>query len=173
MSFSLHAATVSPMLQVLGSVTQLVHKAEAYCAEQGVTERDIIAARLAPDMLPFTYQVKSTAEHSLGAINAVREGFATPSLEAPPKTFAALLEKLAVTREGLAALTPAEVNGFIGKDVVFEFKGVRREFVAENFLMSYALPNFYFHAVTAYDLLRARGLAIGKKDFMGVLAVKG
>jgi uncharacterized protein len=123
-------------------------------------------------MLPFTYQVKSTAEHSLGAINAVREGYATPSLEAPPKTFAGLLEKLHAAREGLTALVPAEVNGFIGKDVVFEFKGVRREFVGENFLMSYALPNFYFHAVTAYDLLRVRGLAIGKKDFTGELAVK-
>jgi uncharacterized protein len=173
MTFSLHAATVLPMLQVLGSVTRLVHKAEAHCKEHGVPEREIIAARLAPDMLPFTYQVKSTAEHSLGAINAVREGFATPSLEAPPKTFAALLEKLDATREALAALTPAEVNGFIGKDVVFEFKDTRREFVAESYLMSYVLPNFYFHAVTAYDILRARGLAIGKKDFLGELAVKG
>lgn len=173
MTFSLHAAAVQPMRQVLGSVTQLVRKAEAYCAEHGVAEREIIAARLAPDMLPFTYQVKSTAEHSLGAINAVRAGFATPSLEAPPKTFAALLEKLDATGQALAALTPAEVDGFIGKDVLFEFKGVRREFVAESYLMSYALPNFYFHAVTAYDLLRARGLAIGKKDFLGELLVKG
>lgn len=173
MTFSLHAATVLPMLQVLGSVTHLVRLAQNHCTEQGVPEREIIAARLAPDMLPFTYQVKSTAEHSLGAINAVREGFATPSLEAPPKTFAGLLDKLESTRQGLSALTPAEVNGFVGKEVIFEFKDVRREFVAESYLMSYVLPNFYFHAVTAYDLLRARGLAIGKKDFLGQLAVKG
>jgi hypothetical protein len=173
MTFSLHAATVPPMLQVLQSVTQLVRKAEAHCAAQGVTERDIIAARLAPDMLPFTYQVKSTAEHSLGAIKAVREGFSTPSLEAPPKTFAGLLEKLHAAQEGLAALTPAEVNGFVGKEVVFAFKDTRRVFTAENFLMSYALPNFYFHAVTAYDLLRAQGLVIGKRDFLGELAAKG
>jgi len=161
------------MLQVLGSVTELVRKAEAYCTEQGVPERDIIAARLAPDMLPFTYQVKSTAEHSLGAILAVREGFATPSLDAPPKTFAGLLDKLDAAQRGLAALTVDEVDAFVGKDVVFEFKGVRREFTAENFLISYAMPNFYFHAVTSYDLLRARGLAIGKKDFMGRLHTKG
>lgn len=173
MTFSLHAATVPPMRQILGSVTALVRKAEAYCAEQGVTEREIIALRLAPDMLPFTYQIKSTAEHSLGAILAVREGFATPSLEAPPKTFADLLEKLDGAQQGLAALAVSEVDGFVGKDVVFEFKGVRREFTAENFLISYALPNFYFHAATAYDLLRARGLQIGKKDFMGTLPTKG
>jgi hypothetical protein len=173
MTFSLHAATVLPKLQVLGSVTQLVHKAEAYCAEQGVAEHEIIAARLAPDMLPFTYQVKSTAEHSLGALNAVRAGFATPNLDAPPKTFAGLLEKLDAARQGLLALTADEVNALVGNDVLFEFKGVRREFVAEGYLMSYALPNFYFHAVTAYDLLRARGLSIGKKDFLGELLVKG
>ena len=173
MPFSLYDATVPPMVQVLGSVKRLVHKAEAHCAEQGVAEIEVIGARLAPDMLPFTYQVKSTAEHSLGALDAVRAGFATPSLAAPPRTFAELIEKVEAARSGLSALTPDEVNGWIGKDVVFEFKGTRREFLAENFLMSYALPNFYFHAVTAYDLLRARGLAIGKKDFLGALAVKG
>jgi hypothetical protein len=84
-----------------------------------------------------------------------------------------LLEKLAAAQQGLAALTPAEVDGFIGKEVVFEFKDSRREFVAENYLMSYALPNFYFHAVTTYDLLRARGLVIGKKDFMGPACGQG
>jgi hypothetical protein len=173
MPIPLYAATVSPMLQVLGSVTRLVRKAEVYCAETGASEREIIAARLAPDMAPFNYQVKSTGEHSIGAIQAVREGYATPSLAAPPRTFADLLEKLETAREGLAALDATEVESFIGKDVLFEFKDVRREFTAESFLLSYALPNFYFHAVTAYDLLRARGLTIGKSDYLGELATKG
>jgi hypothetical protein len=72
----------------------------------------------------------------------------------------------------LENLAAAYRGGFIGKEVVFEFKGVRREFVAENYLMSYASPNFYLHPVTAYDLLRARGLAVGKKGFMSQLAIK-
>ena len=85
---------------------------------------------------------------------------ATASVAGPPDLRARLADE------------EVEVDAFVGKDVIFEFKSVRREFVAENYLMSYVLPNFYFHAVTAYDLLRARGLAIGKTDFLGQLAVK-
>ena len=169
MSFSLHAATIPPYLQILGSVARLVDRAETWCAETNTPAEEVIAARLIADMLPFTYQVKSTAEHSIGAIKSVREGFATPSLAAPPSTFAELREKVAAARTDLAALEPAEIDGFVGKPVRFEFKGMTRDFTAENFLIGYALPNFYFHAVTAYDLLRARGVQLGKRDFLGDL----
>ena len=70
MSFSLYAATVPSYRQILGSVSDLLGKAEAFCAEKGIAPREIIEARLAEDMLPFAYQVKSTAVHSLGAIEA-------------------------------------------------------------------------------------------------------
>lgn len=169
MSFSLHAAIIPPYLQILGSVARLVDRAEAWCAETGTPAEEVIAARLIADMLPFTYQVKSTAEHSIGAIKSVREGFATPSLAMPPSTFAELRDKVAAARADLAALDPAEIDSFVGKPVRFEFKGMTRDFTAENFLIGYALPNFYFHAVTAYDLLRARGVQLGKRDFLGDL----
>ncbi|MGA0603865.1 DUF1993 domain-containing protein [Caulobacter sp. KR2-114] len=169
MTFSLHAATIPPYLQILGSVARLVDKAEAWCAETGTPAEEVITARLIADMLPFTYQVKSTAEHSIGAILAVREGFATPSLAMPPGTFTELRDKVAAAQRDLAALDPTEVDGFVGKPVRFEFKEMRRDFTAESFLTGYALPNFYFHAVTAYDLLRARGVHLGKRDFLGAL----
>jgi hypothetical protein len=169
MTFSLHAATIPPYLQILGSIARIVDRAEAHCAETGTPAEDLIMARLAPDMLPFAYQVKSTAEHSLGAIQAVREGFATPSLAPPPMTFAELKAKVADARQQLSTLTPAEVDAFVGKPVRFEFKALKRDFTAENFLIGYAMPNFYFHATTAYDLLRANGLALGKRDFLGEL----
>ena len=169
MSFSLHAATIPPYLQILGSVARLVDRAENWCAETNTPADEVITARLIADMLPFTYQVKSTAEHSIGAIQSVRDGFATPSLAMPPATFAELREKVAAARADLAALDPAEINGFVGKPVRFEFRDLKRDFTAENFLIGYALPNFYFHAVTAYDVLRARGVQLGKRDFLGDL----
>jgi len=169
MTFSLHAATIPPYLQILGSVARLVDRAEAWCAETSTPAQEVIGARLIADMLPFTYQVKSTAEHSIGAVQAVRAGFATPSLAMPPATFAELRDKVAVARTDLANIDPAELDGFVGKPVRFEFKDTKRDFTAENFLIGYALPNFYFHAVTAYDLLRARGLNLGKRDFLGDL----
>jgi uncharacterized protein len=67
----------------------------------------------------------------------------------------------------LKAIDPAEINGFIGRDMRFEFGERRMPFTAENFLLSFSQPNFYFHAVTTYDIMRHKGLALVKKDFMG------
>lgn len=170
MTYSLYAATVRPFLQILGSVEDLVGKAEAFCSDRNLAAADLIQARLAPDMLPFSYQVKSTAEHSIGAIEAVRAGFSTPSLERPPDSFAALRQKVGSAKQALEAIDPAEIDGFMDRDVRFEFKTMRRDFKAPDFLTSYALPNFYFHATTAYGILRNKGLPIGKKDFLGRLA---
>ncbi len=172
MAFSLYAATVPSFLQIIGSVEKLVHKAEAFVADNELQPEDIIQAQLAPDMLPFTYQVKSTAEHSIGAIEAIRVGVVSPSLEVPPDSFKGLFEKLASAQAALKALDPEEINGFVGQDMRFEFKGSRMDFTAEDFLTSYAQPNFYFHATTAYDILRNRGVTIGKMDFLGRVAIK-
>jgi hypothetical protein len=65
------------------------------------------------------------------------------------------------------ALDPAEIESFIGKDMRFEFGGNSMDFNAEDFLLSFSMPNFYFHATTAYDILRMKGMAIGKRDFTG------
>lgn len=172
MAFSLHAATIPPFLQILGSVARLVEKAEAHCAERGLPAEELIGARLAPDMLPFAYQVKSTAEHSIGAIEAVRRGVFSPSLAAPPDSFAGLRDKIAEARAALEVIDKGEVDSFVGRDMRFEFKDFRLDFTAEGFLTSFSLPNFYFHATTAYDVLRMKGLAIGKRDFMGQMSVK-
>ena len=69
-------------------------------------------------------------------------------------------------------LTAGEVNGLEGRDVVFAFRDFKMPFVAENFLMSFSLPNFYFHSTTAYDILRHKGVPLGKRDFMGALRLK-
>ncbi len=172
MAFSLYAATVPSFLQLLGSVEQLVQKAEAFVAANELQPEDIIQAKLAPDMLPFTYQVKSTAEHSIGAIEAIRVGVVSPNLELPPDSFNGLYTKLASAQAALTALDPEEINGFVGRDMRFEFKDSRMDFTAEDFLISYAVPNFYFHATTAYDILRNRGVKIGKMDYLGRVAIK-
>lgn len=172
MTFSLHAAVVPPFIQVLGSVTRLVEKAEAFCAETALPPAELIQARLAPDMLPFAYQVKSTAEHSIGAIQAARSGSAAPSLEAPPDTFAGLQAKLSDAISALSNIDPFELEELAPKTVRFEFKTTRLDFTVADLLTSYAQPNFYFHATTAYDILRSRGLRIGKMDFLGHVAAR-
>lgn len=172
MTISLYDAIIPSQLQIIGAVAALVDKAEAYCSETGRSEAEIVGARLAQDMLPFGYQVKSVREHSVEAIEGVRKGSYSPSLEPPPETFAELRDKLASARDFLSAIDPAEIEGFIGQEMVFAFKEMQVPFTAETFLLSFAQPNFYFHATTAYDILRAEGLTIGKRDFLGQLRAR-
>lgn len=167
MTISLYDATVPSFRQTLGAMTGLLEKAEAFCSEKGLAPADLIQARLAEDMLPFAYQIKSTAVHSLGAIEGVRRGSFSPDRAAPPGSFAALRARVADTLNALEAIDRAEVAAFMGRDMSFVVGERRLEYTAENFLLSFSLPNFYFHAATAYDILRWKGLQIDKRDFLG------
>lgn len=172
MPLSLYDAIVPSQRQIIAAVKALVARAAAHCAAKGESDAALVEARLAPDMLPFGYQVKAVAEHSRGSIEGVRAGVYSPSLDPWPDSFAGLTAKLDDADAFLAALDPAEVEGFVGQDMRFEFRDSRMPFSAEHFLLSFAQPNFYFHAATAYDILRAQGLAIGKRDFMGMPRIR-
>jgi hypothetical protein len=169
MSFSLYSAVVPTYLQILASLSGLLDKAESFCAEREIAPQQIIEARLADDMHPFAYQVKSAAVHSLGAIEGVRRGVFTPDTTQPPDSFAALKTRIAEARAGLQAVAPGEVDGLMGRDMRFSFGERHVDFRAEDFLLSFSQPNFYFHAATVYDILRWKGVPIGKRDFLGRL----
>ena len=167
MAFTLYAAVVPSYLQILQSMTGLVSKAQAFCQNQGLEPVAILDARLADDMLPFAFQVKLTVVHSIGAIEGVRSGLFLPDRAPPPTTFSGLAERVAGAIAQLEALDPGEVESFIGRDMRFQLGDHSMDFTAEDFLLSFSQPNFYFHATTAYDILRMKGLAIGKRDFSG------
>lgn len=125
-------------------------------------------------MLPLSFQVSSIAHHSIGAIEAVQSGvFKATGGPAMPETYAGLIKIVADAEAALKALTPDAVNALAGKDVTFEFGPNKMPFTAEGFLLSFSLPNFYFHASTAYDVLRANGVPLGKRYFLGALKLKG
>src|SRR5580700_5990364 len=168
MALSLYAATVPSYRQILGAVSGLLDKADAFCTEKRLAPQDLIQARLADDMQPFAYQVKSTVVHSLGAIQGVRAGVFSPDTSAPPQTFAALKARIVETLAALEAIEAAELDSCVGRDMRFSFGDRHIDFTAENFLLSFSQPNFYFHAATTYDILRWKGVPIGKRDFLGV-----
>jgi hypothetical protein len=167
MAFSLYEATVPSYRQILEAVSGLLGTAEVFCTEKGIAPHDIIQARLAEDMQPFAYQVKSTAVHSLGAIEGVRRGVFSPDTTPPPENFAALKSRIAETLAALETIEAAEVDAFVGRDMRFVFGDRHIDFTAENFLLSFSQPNFYFHSTTTYDILRWKGVSIGKRDFIG------
>ena len=173
MGFSLYSATIPSNLQILGALSGVIAKADAFCTERGLAPAALIEARLAEDMHPFAYQVKSAAVHSAGAIEGVRSGAFSPDTSVPPDSFAGFQDLLAKARATLEAIDPAEVDGLVGRDMAFVVGDRRIPFTAENFLLSFSQPNFYFHATTAYAILRGKGVQIGKRDFLGQLRIAG
>ncbi len=172
MALSLFEVTVPSFTQILGSVSGLLDRAEAHCADKGVCPAACITSRLFEDMAPLSFQVSQTVAHSAGALEAVQAGIFSPNMTPPPDSFGGLKDLVAGGLAQLGRYSPADINAFEGRDMRFEFKERVLPFTAENFLLSFSMPNFYFHATTAYDILRHNGVAIGKRDFMGQLRLK-
>ena len=101
------------------------------------------------------------------SIEGVRKGSFSPDTTTPPQDFPALKARIIETIAALEAIKPIEIESFIGRDMRFAFGDRHVDFTAENFLLSFSQPNFYFHATTTYDILRWKGLPIGKRDFTG------
>jgi len=167
MPLSLHAAFVPGALQMLGTTHALVDKAEAWCTEQGSQPGALIGACLHDEMLPFAYQVKSVADHTGGAIEGLRAGVFSPHMDAAPQDFAGLRAKLDEAITTVEGVSEEELEAKMGTPMHFQMRDFRMPFTAENFLLSFSQPNFYFHAATAYDILRMKGLSVGKRDFLG------
>jgi hypothetical protein len=172
MALSLYDASVANYLQTLGAVSGFLDRGLAHFREHNIDPETIVEARLAPDMLPLRFQIISVAQHSRGAIEGVQQGVFNPPSFKTPFDFAGLQGLVAQAREVLSALTPEAVNALGGNDVIFALGDRKLPFTAEGFLMSFSLPNFYFHATTAYDILRTNGVPLGKRDFMGRLKMK-
>jgi hypothetical protein len=173
MGLTLHAAVVPTWLQILGSVEVMVAKAEAWCDASGHSPMELLGARLIEDMLPFAYQVKSCWVHSARAIEGVRAGAFQPHMDPPPDSIAGLVEKLREARVTLEAVDPAELDAIADNDMVFSIGDkLRMEFTVRDFLLGFSVPNFHFHAATAYGILRMKGLDVGKRDYLGKLPLK-
>jgi hypothetical protein len=172
MTLSLYAATVPTFLQILPSMGTLVDKAEAWCREQGVPEADLLQAQLADDMWPFANQVRAAWLHSAGAIKGVCKGETVPDFSDPPADFATLRARIDEAVASLKAVKPETIDALVGKDTCFRIGERRMDFLVEDYLLTFALPNFFFHATTAYAILRSRGLDVGKRDFLGGLKLK-
>ncbi|WP_133364760.1 DUF1993 domain-containing protein [Qipengyuania sediminis] len=169
MPLSLHAAFVPSALQTLNACDRLLGKAEAWCTENGKEPEFLIKARLHQDMLPFSYQIKSVAAHTAGAVAGVRAGVFTPDLTRPPEDFAGLAAALGKAREALETLGEDELEAHSEGPMRFEMGETRIDFTAADFLLSFSQPNFYFHAATAYGIMRMKGVPLGKRDYLGRL----
>ena len=173
MSSSLYDISVSNYLQILGSTIAVLEKGAQQAADNKLDLDALLEYRLRPDMSPFPFQVISVMHHSRGAIEGIINGVFKPPPSLPGLDYAALQQLLIDARSELASATREDIDALQGKHMKFKVGDFEIPFTAENFVLSFSLPNFYFHATTIYDMLRILGVPLGKMDFLGEMRVGG
>jgi uncharacterized protein len=160
--------SVPAFLQILGSLSGILTKAEAHCKAKNIQPEVLLGARLYPDMLPFTRQVQLVCDFA-GKSCARLTQSEVPSTPDTETTFDALKQRLVKTAEYVKTFKPAQFDGAESRDVSFP-AGPNNTMTlkGQQFLSNFAFPNFYFHAAVAHGILRHNGVEIGKRDFLGV-----
>jgi uncharacterized protein len=169
MTISMYAASVPVFIRTLGNLKGILQKAAAHAQERKIDEAAFLNARLFPDMLAFTRQVQIATDFARGTA-ARLAGREPPSFEDKEQTFAELVGRVERTIDYLRTLGPADVDGSEAREIVRPIRGEPKKFSGIDYLLLYALPNFYFHTTTAYAILRHNGLAVGKTDYIGTFA---
>jgi hypothetical protein len=173
MAFSLYDSVVPPYLQTLGGVIRFLDLGLSHFQASGVDPDEMVPTGLFGDVQPFSFQIISILHHSIGAIGAAKAGLFGPPIDQPTLSYSALCGLVKAAAADFAELDPAEINGLEGGEVLLHVGDVKRSFVTEDFLTSFSRPNFYFHVVTAYDILRSKGAPLKKLDYLGEVRFKG
>ena len=165
---SFYDSAVPAYLQILGSLTGILTKAEAHCAAKNIAPEVLLGSRLYPDMLPLSKQNQLASDFAAKGCARVT-GSEVPSVPDTEKTFEELKARLAKTIDYVKSYKPAQFEGADSRDVTFPAgpdKSITMK--GQQFLSGFSFPNFYFHAATAHGILRHNGVEIGKRDFLGV-----
>jgi hypothetical protein len=150
----------------LRSLARLVRKGAAHAAEQHIPPEELLDTRLAPDMFTLAQQVRGVSYHARAAA-ANLTGAVPPEYDGEPETFTELLAEIDATLKWLDALPAARLAGAETREITLELRRGPVRFDGQRYLAYFALPNFFFHLTTAYDILRHCGVAVGKADFLG------
>jgi hypothetical protein len=169
---SFYDLSVPTFLQTVRAVGAFLDRASEHCAKTGADPDDFVSVRLYEDMAPFHFQIEAAWHHAVWGIEAAKTGAFEPPALVGPVPFAELREMMRRGEAALKAYTPDEVNGWAGRDLDLQIGPRRLSFTSETFILSFSLPHFHFHAVTAYDILRSRGVPIGKRDYEGQLRLR-
>ncbi len=165
---SLHSVSIPVFVQLINSAQTMLDKAIAHCAAKKIDPSALLNDRLFPDMFPLVRQFQYIADHSSGA--ALRlSGQDAPVPPREETTFEALKERLAKARAIVESVSAADVDAHEDKDITFSMGPRQVTMRGHEYLLHFVLPNFYFHTTTAYNILRHRGVEVGKRDFLGVM----
>jgi uncharacterized protein len=167
MTISMHSASAPVFLKMLGNMLNWLDKAEAHATARKFDAANYLGLRLAPDMLTFTRQVQVACDFAKGTM-ARLAGLEVPKWEDNEASIADLRARIQKTIEYVKTIPAAQVDGSEGRAITIPMRsGDPMQFSGEVYLKHYALPNYFFHATTAYALLRHAGVDVGKGDFLG------
>jgi hypothetical protein len=166
MPISMYQASVPVFRQTLGALRAVLGKAEAQAAAMKVEPAVLLQARLYPNMFPLLRQVQIATDFAKGA-TARLAGDEPPEYPDTDASFGDLIARIDRTLEFVATFSAASIDGQELRTISLKRGGQVRTFEGQPYLLSYVLPNFYFHATTAYAILRHNGIELGKKDFIG------
>ncbi|HVC11895.1 MAG TPA: DUF1993 domain-containing protein [Burkholderiales bacterium] len=166
MNISMYQASVPRFVNMLGNVANLLDKAQAHVDARKLDPAALTGYRLFPDMLPMAKQVQIACDTAKGVV-ARLAGVEIPVHEDNERTLPELKARIAKTIAFMQTLTPGQIDGSEEKEIVIKRGDKETRYKGMQFLLGHALPNFYFHATTTYNILRHNGVEIGKRDYLG------
>ena len=166
MNISMYQASAPRFVNTLNNLSAILDKAQAHAEAKKIDPNVFTSSRLYPDMLPLTSQVRIACDNAKGAV-ARLAGVEVPKHEDTEQSFAELKARIAKTIAFVKSIQPAQIDGSEDREIVLKLGGTEVKFKGMQYLLGFALPNFYFHVVTAYDILRHGGVEIGKRDYIG------
>jgi hypothetical protein len=162
----MYQASVPVFIRMLSNLSAILDKAVAQAEAKKLDLSVLTQSRLAPDMLPFTFQIQ-TATDSVKGCAARLAGIEIPSFPDTEKTFPELKARIAKTIDFLKSVKPEQIDGSEERSVTLKLRSGEVHFTGQSYLLGFVLPNFFFHVTTAYALLRHNGIDIGKQDYIG------
>jgi uncharacterized protein len=166
MTTALYSMTIPLSLHLLGVIDGILRKGEAYAVAKKIDPSVLLNARLFPDMFPLTKQIQILSDTAKGAAGRLA-GLEVPRFEDNESTFGELYTRVQKTRDFLLSLSPEAMEGAENRQIQFKVAGREMSFSGSNYVTAWVLPNLYFHATTAYNILRHNGVELGKRDFLG------
>lgn len=166
MSLTMYDASIPVLRQVLGSLSAILDKAEAHATQKRIEPVVFLQARLYPDMFPLVRQVQISCDFAKGCA-ARLAGVEVPRFEDTESSFAELRQRIAATVEFINSVPREAVEQSAEREISFMTGTTQRQFKGQVYLVHYALPQLFFHATTAYGILRHNGVELGKRDFVG------
>ncbi|HUO99235.1 MAG TPA: DUF1993 domain-containing protein [Rhizomicrobium sp.] len=166
MNISMYQASVPVFVHFLSALSDILKKGAEYCTAKKIEPSVLVGSRLSPDMFALARQVQIATDHAKGAA-ARLSGSAIPSFPDTETTFDELQARIAKTLDYIQSFKPEQIDGSDERDIELVIAKQKYPFKGKDYLLHFALPNFFFHVTTAYGILRHCGVEIGKRDFMG------